>query len=715
MVLTLSLFLIACWSDPVPTEQAPSGARPDRKKAPQAREAARGQTPTWFQRHTTLSTRVPSVDKYGRPTGKRLEGRGGEAIGVMDVDGDRDQDIVLVNGSDYYIVARNQAGRSGPRFEVAHFPVGLEDDEVSNRAKGLSTHDLNDDGRLDLHLATQGGGGVVSYKRDPPNDRGLFRAGTFSTHLAVGDGTYRHVDLGIDGDGSKRSALFGDLDRDGYVDAYISGSSYYGIWYSGSGARNQLFAGHAEGFGPDILPTAFQGQMQGFWVNERGDSVKNFKAALLRDIDGDGLPDILTGSIADIWANFEQELCDPDEYGFQGDWVRGLYLLHNRSEPGNIRLADVSHQAMDNPNGTAGQGHVHSIVALDFDHDGDLDLVVSGNKGRLSHNTLEHNAPILRTFRNDSVPGRPRLVETTATSGVAPMNLAEGLPAPYPIRTRAFNTDLILYPALMAAAPGDFDNDGHMDVVLVDRQTFTHDPVTGESYNLHAFVLRGLGDGRFEPVPAEEHGLVGTARDLSIGDFDADGRLDLVFVDGSTGGQHTTDANPVFLNRGPSDRHWTWIRVAEPGNQMGTGTVVTLRSGGQIVGHDELRTDFNYRSKRDAALHFGLGEVAGFDAHLRFRDGTVAVVPGLQADAQVRILRVEAASEEGRLGMSGPGLDEKTLAACSVTVDGAPATATVADLDGDGAPELVLDGVHAGATVVALLPDRRRALIAVAP
>jgi hypothetical protein len=663
--------------------------RPVRAKAP---VPAGGDGSAWFVRAATIPTRVPSVDKRGRPT-RGMDKGGGEAAAVFDVDGDGDQDVVVVNGSDYYVVALNDGGADGLRFRARAFPNGREDDEVSNRAKGLGLHDLDGDGLLDLYLATQGKGGLVSYKRDPPDDHGLYRDGGFTTHLSRGDGTFRHVELGIDGLGSKRAAVFDDLDGDGHVDAYVSGASYFGIWYAGGGAPNQLYPGTATGFGPDALDAVFDGPMEGFWVDAQGQSVKNFKAAVLRDFDGDGRADLITGSIADLWANHEQELCDPSEPGYQGTWVRGLFLFHNRSTPGAPRLVDVSHEAFDDPNGVDGQGHVHSIIALDFDHDGDLDLVVSGNKGRMSHNTLEHQSPVLRTFRNDSTPGSLRFVETTADSGVAWMNAAEDLPGPYPIRTRAYETDLVFYPAPMASVPGDFDNDGHVDFVAVDRQTFERDPVTGASYGLHAWLFRGLGDGRFQDVPVDQHGLNGTARDVSVGDLDADGRLDLVFVDGSAGGQHTSDDTTVFANRLTTPHHWLWLRVSTPGDPHGIGVKVAATDGaGRLLGYDEVRTDFSYRSKRDAVVHFGLGAVERVELVLGFRDGLQARVPvAVDRRVQVRRVPLARAGEELVMQIGGAGLE-----AASFLLDGAEVPASVTPLA--GGQEVRVRGV--GSTLV---------------
>ena len=51
-----------------------------------------------------------------------------------------------------------------------------------------------------------------------------------------------------------------------------------------------------------------------------------------------------------------------------------------------------------------------------------------------------------------------------------------------------------------------------------------------------------------------------------------------------------------------------------------------------ILGYDELRTDFAYRSKRNAQLHFGLGLRNNVDVDVKMSDGSHATWNGLTAD-----------------------------------------------------------------------------------
>ena len=65
----------------------------------------------WF-RETDVATNTPSLAGCGKASHKARD-IGGEAAAVFDVNGDRIPDIVIVNGTDYYLVAlghRNPMG-----------------------------------------------------------------------------------------------------------------------------------------------------------------------------------------------------------------------------------------------------------------------------------------------------------------------------------------------------------------------------------------------------------------------------------------------------------------------------------------------------------------------------------------------------------------------------------------------------------------------------
>ena len=141
-------------------------------------------------------------------------------------------------------------------------------------------------------------------------------------------------------------------------------------------------------------------------------------------------------------------------------------------------------------------GPAARALFVDFDHDGDLDLLLATPAGT-------------RAYRNN--------LDGTFRETTAPMGLSGGGGGS---RDVAF---------------GDFDGDGHTDLVIV-----------GDDGRLRLF--RNLSQGRFEDVTAAS-GLGGVSRAgaVAVGDYDNDGFLDLFVtsLDGAGGG-----GPALYHNRG---------------------------------------------------------------------------------------------------------------------------------------------------------------------
>jgi hypothetical protein len=617
----LLLLLLACSSEPDVTPE-PSARRPRAKTL--LSKKGRGKSPRG-------ATELVQAGELFRNT-QHLP-ISGEAVGVLDIDRDGWSDLVVVDGSEFFHLLRHVVLRESEHgFRSKSFLIGPARDGWSYPAKGLGLHDYDDDGLMDAYLA------VDAKKLRAKTVEGGQPPGGYSTQLNNGDWSFRRTDLHVDSAGYKRTAVFGDFNRDGWGDIYVSNSAYYGDAWSGLGETNILVAGSADGFGEDQRER-MRSSTKDFWVAESGKTEKNFKGTVVRDFDRDGLPDIVSGSLSDLWAKSKYALTTESDPGYQGAWDHGVYVFHNQSKNGDLRFEDVSHAAIENAYGTTNQPHVHSVVPGDFDNDGDFDLILSGYKGFNGHNSLQHNTEILRYFENVSTPGRIRFEDRTEAAGFGTMNQVDGLPWNYPIRYKHLDTDVILYPSLLAGASLDIDNDGDLDFVSVDRQITNINPETKEPLTLSAWLFLNDGLGRFELVNPSESGLWGTARDMSYGDFNRDGKLDLVFVDGSGGGQFVSNATKIFMNVSKNDNHFLSLGVSLPSNGFGIGTVVrAFEVGtGKSIGVDELRTDFCYRSKRDAKIHFGLGIREEADLLLSLPDGREISLPGVESNRHYRV------------------------------------------------------------------------------
>lgn len=505
-----------------------------------------------------------------------------QATALLDMSGDGRLDLAVASKRQVHFI-RN-LGNS--RYE--HFRT-----ERVDRANGWGLHDFNADGRMDLFVAQP-------HRRVP------------SVWLNNGDGTFVRRSLGNETLGTVRSVLFADFDGDGLMDAFHTVSSF-GTNRSGCQLHPGLPGG---GFGPDAIEEILDPAIPGFWHAvahhpERGPerrANKMVKGAIVRDLDGDGKPDIVFGAYAD--RGFQEDR-------FAVDWIdrqdRGLFILHNQSEPGKIRFAEVAKSAVgeDAWGGTERDWNVYAVIPVDYNRNGKFDLFVGATVRRTRRGGREDTVAV-RFFENVSEPGAIRFVDRTEEAGFARMN------APDERGARNF----------ASGAAVDFDNDGFVDLVLVNRRSADLTPFA------YPHLFRNMGDGTFAEIPPEVHGLGNGSggRDLVCGDLTGNGFVDIVINDGTAGGFYGLDTTRIYENRARSSNNW--IQLAVAANEKGTpaiGAKVWVYEAGteNLLGFDEVRTDFAYRSKRSPTLHFGLGEVEQVDVRVLTRGGVRMSASGL--------------------------------------------------------------------------------------
>jgi len=115
----------------------------------------------------------------------------------------------------------------------------------------------------------------------------------------------------------------------------------------------------------------------------------------------------------------------------------------------------------------------------------------------------------------------------------------------------------------------DFDGDGAEDIFL-SQNFFATSPDSTRNDAGRGLWLRGDGHGGLKPVPGQESGVkvYGEQRGCAVGDYDGDGRIDLVVTQNGAAAKlyHNVGAKPglrVRLNAGPN-------------NPTGIGAVVRL-------------------------------------------------------------------------------------------------------------------------------------------
>ncbi len=118
----------------------------------------------------------------------------------------------------------------------------------------------------------------------------------------------------------------------------------------------------------------------------------------------------------------------------------------------------------------------------------------------------------------------------------------------------------------------DFDGDGREDVFL-SQNFFAMRPEEPRLDAGRGLLLRSAGAGKLVPMPGQESGVkvYGEQRGSAAGDFDEDGRVDLVV---------TQNGGETKLYRNAGAKPGLRVRLGgPPGNPLGIGAVVRLVSG----------------------------------------------------------------------------------------------------------------------------------------
>ncbi|MEK7798372.1 MAG: CRTAC1 family protein, partial [Acidobacteriota bacterium] len=395
-----------------------------------------------------------------------------------------------------------------------------------------------------------------------------------------GDGTFTDVSqasrIGSES-GFWTGAAWADYDRDGDLDLYVSGYVRYRYDARLAGQSSQQYRAVV----PFTLnPSSYPPERNLLFRNDGG---------TFREVARQAGVDNPTGrSLSAAWCDFDRDGW-PDLYVANDISDNAMYR-----NLGNGRFQDISHSAwVADYRGAMGLG------IGDWDNDGDFDIFVT-------HWIAQENA----LYDNQAAP--LRFLDVADQVGLGQIAL-----------------DFIGW----GTGFFDFDNDGRLDLFVVNGSTFQRDDDTSRLVPMRNLLFWNAGkkEGFFEAGEAAGSalGVENVGRGAGFADYDGDGDLDLtVLVNGGDArllrndGGHEKSFLRVVL-RGPRDGRGphgsTGAAAPAAGRRHATttfasGALVRITAGG-LAQIREIGAGPSYLSgSPPGEVHFGIGEAATVDS-----------------------------------------------------------------------------------------------------
>jgi ASPIC and UnbV/FG-GAP-like repeat len=390
----------------------------------------------------------------------------GPALAVGDIDGNGFDDIVM-GGSAYYSA---QIFLQQPNGKFIQKPL-LNDSEAKNKLaddEGILLFDANGDGHLDLYICSGG------YENEANNE-------AYQDRFYLNDGKGNFT---LDSNAlphnftSKFCVRAADYDHDGDLDLFVSGRVEPGKYpqpVSSFIYRNDSKNGHVK------------------FTDVTNDVAKDLNKigmvcdAIWTDFDNDGWPDLILA----------------------GEWMPVTFLKNDKGIFKNITAATgIGNQT----------GWWNTIVAGDFDNDGDIDYIV-GNLGGNSFYQGSEKYPVRvygKDFDNNGV-------YDMVTSLYLPDQKGEKKEFP-----AASRDDLLKQMNSMRKKFPDYKTyaTATMDQVLSPDQR--KGAVILQANNFQTSYIRNDGNGKFTMMPLPAQAQFSTINGMVAEDFDGDGNLDVI-------------------------------------------------------------------------------------------------------------------------------------------------------------------------------------------
>ena len=439
----------------------------------------------------------PFNDYDREPLMPRLLSTEGPALAVADVNGDGLDDIY----------AGGAAGQAGTLFLQQRDGTFRASAQPSLAADSLAEDvdalffDANGDGHPDLYVVS--GGNKLSGSADALRGR---------LYLNDGRGHMRRAANALPDIFENGSCVAaGDFNGDGHTDLFVGSRVVAGKY--GLSPRSHLLQNDGTGHFTDVTREKAPGLSE----------VGMVTSATWVDYDGDGHLDLV---VVGEWmavrvfhqenGRFVERTKEAGLGGTEGWWNTVSALDVNGDGRPDLVLGNLGLNSYV----TASRGEPARLYVHDFGHNGTLEQILTFYKHGVSYpiagrDELVRLVPSLRSrypsyaafgasriediFSPEEVAKAKMLEAHTFASAVA-LNTGKGsfTLAPLPVEAQLSPVN--------AVVAGDFDGDGHTDLLLAGNFYGTP-PIQGRYDASYGLLLHGLGDGRFEPVDMTRSGV----------------------------------------------------------------------------------------------------------------------------------------------------------------------------------------------------------------
>lgn len=174
----------------------------------------------------------------------------------------------------------------------------------------------------------------------------------------------------------------------------------------------------------------------------------------------------------------------------------------------------------------------------------------------------------------------------------------------------------------------DYDNDTWTDVYAINQ--YAHSPFANRLYrNERGLYFTNVAANL--PIETRRDGFGGAS-----GDFNADGKLDLVVANDAN------DGVQLFVNEETNANGYIRLTlVGNAANKFAVGARVNLNLDGAVL-IDEVTAGSGWASQNSYTLHFGVAHATGANGTIRWPDGKLQTISNLKSNAHYLVVGGEA-------------------------------------------------------------------------